>query len=251
MTRWQTPLCPLTIEFAPDKLDEIRLAVIDGFYAVPRGGVEIAGVLFGKRTEAKLEVLDYRKIETEYVTGPSFRPSEKDLAGVRSLLAETKFKDSAVQPLGWFVSRTRATIHLPEKDLEFYKQFFPEAWQVTLVLKPEIQNKVRGGYFFREAGGSVKADASVSEFVVEAYFGEKRASLELVERVAQELVVEEPVVEPMLTPERAAPVIPEPAMMFQAAAPAPSWSRKTQILLPFLVGAAIAAAVAGYWFAGH
>lgn len=263
------------------------MAVVDGFYAVPRGGIEIGGVLYGKASRGNLLICDYRKIETEYLTGPSFRLSDNDQAGVWALLTETRFKDPAIRPVGLYVSHTRRGIDVRDTDLEIYNRFFPEAEDVILVLKPDSKGKVRAGYFFRGADGSVKADASVSEFPVDPYWGEQETPPEAAVSAPASPKTEPPVSAPAVngtqpkssvaavgaTMSKAAPPVatlpitappapveqptttPEPARIrvpFESAPPvAEEWSLKKQILLPLLVAGSIGAAVAGYWVATH
>jgi len=227
------------------------MAVVDAFYAVPHGGVEIAGVLFGTREDGSLRIADYRKIETEYLTGPSFRPSENDLAGLQTLLAETRFKDPEIQPLGWFVSRTRSGIRLSEQDLEFYRRFFPEPWQVALVLRPDKLGMVRGGYFFRQAGGIVGANASIAEFTLEPYFGEKQAPLEESAQTGAPLDLQaEGSSAVTLEPPSSGPVTPEP-LLFQSITRNSSWSIRKRVFVVVLTVGAAAAAFARYWVSTH
>jgi proteasome lid subunit RPN8/RPN11 len=267
-------LCPFTIEFEPRKLEEIRAAVLEGFYAVPRGGVEIGGVLYGKRENGKLAILDYRTIETEYLTGPSFRLSEKDLAGLRALLAETKFEDPEMLPVGWFLSHTRSPICLSGQDLEIHREFFSEPWQVALVLKPDTAGKVRGGYFFRQAGGVLKADSSLCEFPVAPYFEGRpsaeqvsTAELELppvsgkapaVEARMEPLAPTQEVVLPPSAPTAASapePNQPEPDRalpeLFQSISPEPKISVRKKWFFAIFALASAGAALAGYWVATH
>jgi proteasome lid subunit RPN8/RPN11 len=246
MAFWQTPLCSFTIEFVPAKLDEIRIAVMDNFYAVPHGGVEIGGVLFGKRENGRLLIQEYRKIETEYLNGPSFRLSENDHSGLRALLRETKFLDPDLRPVGWFHSHTRSAIHLSESDLGIYQQYFPEPWQVAMVLKPDTFGAVRGGYFFRQAGGSVKADAAVDEFSLKPYFG-KTPDAPVEEKAGRPSIAEKPEEAPVNQP---APAVEEPAL-FRSIDQSPSWSIQMRVFLSLLAAASIGAGIAGYWVAVH
>jgi hypothetical protein len=258
--------------------------VIDGFYAVPRGGVEIGGVLFGILHNGNLTIRDFRTIKTEYLTGPSFHLSGKDQAGLWELLTETRFKDPAIHPVGWFVSHSRNSgIELRERELEIYHRFFPDVEDVVLVLKPDSRGRVRGGYFFRGDDGAVKADATVSEFWVEPYWGEKGAPPEAfpVDH-PDEPIVEEPPVEdlpdlelkeqqpelreqPELSeqpeirdqPAKEEPAMqrdrpderPEPALpeLFKSQMAHESGIRSIKnVLVPVIVVAAVAAALAGY-----
>jgi proteasome lid subunit RPN8/RPN11 len=181
MAIWQTPLFPYAIEFDSEKMDELRIAVIDGFYAVPHGGVEIGGVLYGTRENKKIRVEDYRKVETEYLSGPSFHLSENDLDGLRKMLAEPApvGSNGVMEIVGWYHSHTRSTIHLSTKDLEIFEEFFPRAWQIALVLSPENLGPVRGGYFFRDERGTIAAEASANEFALQPTLGEKAVKKEM------------------------------------------------------------------------
>ena len=38
---WKAPQCPFTIQCSLRALDDIRLAVVDAFFSLPRGGAEI------------------------------------------------------------------------------------------------------------------------------------------------------------------------------------------------------------------
>lgn len=162
---WESPLCPFQIEFAADKLEEIRLAVTDAFYALPRGGIETGGVLFGHRMGGRIIIQDYRIAECEHLTGPSFQLSERDLEGMARLL--TQAKSEGLEALGWFHSHTRSEIFLSPQDLEIHERFFPQPWQVALVLRPANLQPLRAGYFFRGANGEIEAAESAQEFVIE------------------------------------------------------------------------------------
>src|SRR5436190_1502120 len=45
--KWTVPQCGFTIEYTPLVIDDIRLAVVDAFFSLPRGGAEIGGILLG------------------------------------------------------------------------------------------------------------------------------------------------------------------------------------------------------------
>src|SRR5581483_1845375 len=58
-------------------------------------------------------------------------------------------------------------IFLSEADQEIHNRFFPEPWQVALVLKPHTFHPMRAGFFFREEDGSIRADVTYREFTLE------------------------------------------------------------------------------------
>lgn len=160
------PECPYRVTIPAPVINEIRILTVEAFYSVPRGGVEIGGVFFGDREENVLRIRDYRPISCQYATGPSFTLSIKDQLGLSGLL-EAASSDPALQgmeTLGWYHSHTRSEIFLSPADLQLYSEFFPERWQIAMVVRPANLQPTRAGFFFRNHSGVVKSDASIQEF---------------------------------------------------------------------------------------
>ncbi len=162
---WSTPECPFTIEYTARVLDDIRLAVVDAFFSLPRGGAEIGGILLGRRNAGRLSITGSSALDCEHAYGPSFTLSPKDRAKLAELLSSARTNGS--QPVGWYHSHTRSEIFLSEADLEIHKRFFPEPWQVALVLKPHTFQPTRAGFFFSDSGGAIQAAAAHQEFVLD------------------------------------------------------------------------------------
>src|SRR5437016_1566235 len=133
---WSVPQCPFTIEYAPRVLDDIRLAVVDAFFSLPRGGAEIGGILLGKYEKGRLQILDFAALPCEHLSGPSFVLSPRDHTQLAEMLASARGNPKGAQPVGWYHSHTRSEIYMSEADLEIHKRYFPEPWQIALVLKP-------------------------------------------------------------------------------------------------------------------
>src|ERR1035438_9466304 len=152
---WSAPECPYIIEYSPRVLDDIRLAVVDAFYSLPRGGAEIGGILLGRFADGRISILDYRALDCEHAMGPSFTLSQNDQTQLADLLAAAQQDPDGMRPVGWYHSHTRSEIFLSEADQDIHKRFFPEPWQGALVLKTRTFEPTRGGLLFREAGGSV------------------------------------------------------------------------------------------------
>jgi hypothetical protein len=151
-------------------MNRIRMAAVDGFLAIRRGGLEIGGVLFGVMEPDRVRIEAFRLIECEHARGPSFVLSDADrtrLAGM--LVAASEERELAGLALvGWFRSRTRSEISLSRADIELCDAYFPEMRQVVLVLRPEITRPTRAGFFFREEGGARRVDSSYCEFELDA-----------------------------------------------------------------------------------
>jgi proteasome lid subunit RPN8/RPN11 len=163
--KWSTPECPFVIEYAPAALDGIRIAVSEAFFSIPRGGAEIGGVLLGKWEAARLTISDYKPLDCEHAFGPSFTLSARDRASLAELIESVK--TAGEQVTGWYHSHTRSHIFLSEADRDIHTAFFREPWQVALVLRPDTFLPTRAGFFFREAGGAMRAESSYLEFTLD------------------------------------------------------------------------------------
>jgi proteasome lid subunit RPN8/RPN11 len=162
--QWSAPECPFRIEYSARVLDDIRLAVVDAFFSLPRGGAEIGGILLGKWDGDRISITDYEALDCEHALGPSFTLSPRDQATLAAMTAAARRNASQRQPVGWYHSHTRSDIFLSQADQDIHNRFFPEPWQVALVLKPHTFEPTRGGFFFREPDGSIRGTASYREF---------------------------------------------------------------------------------------
>lgn len=155
--------CPWAI------LEEIHAVVQEGFRRLSKGGVEVGGILFGRRNDQVTRVIAWRPIPCEHARGAAFLLSNEDRQRLMGMMeaAESDPQLQVLEPVGWFVSHTRAGVELTDDDLEVYSEFFPEPWQVTLVYKPERGAPSRAGFFFRERSGVLRRESSYQEFTVE------------------------------------------------------------------------------------
>jgi proteasome lid subunit RPN8/RPN11 len=164
---WRPPQSPFQILYSRLVLEHIRLAVVDAYFLVPRGGLEIGGILLGKYRDRQIQVLDHKPLDCEHAFGPSFSLSPRDEERLKDVLGEVRQKSGGLDPVGWYHSHTRSEICLTEPDLDIHDRYFPEMWQVALVLRPSTSQPARAGFFFRELGGSIRASASYHEFKLE------------------------------------------------------------------------------------
>jgi proteasome lid subunit RPN8/RPN11 len=165
---WSVPECPFTIETSGRVLDDIRLTVVDAFFSLPRGGAEIGGILLGTFANGRLVISDYAPLDCEHAYGPSFTLSPADEGRLSRLVATHANGPAGTRPVGWYHSHTRSEIFLSDADLQIHHNYFPEAWQIALVMKPHTLQPTRIGFFFREADGSVHAGACYQEQILEA-----------------------------------------------------------------------------------
>ena len=167
LATWTVDECAFTIEYSLRVIDDIRLAVVDAFFSLPRGGAEIGGILLGRNEGRRVTITGYAPLDCEHATGPSFVLSPKDHTKLAEMLASARGNPRGTLPVGWYHSHTRSDIHLSAADLQIHRRYFPEPWQVALVVKPHTFQPSRAGFFFREADDSIRATASYQEFVLE------------------------------------------------------------------------------------
>jgi proteasome lid subunit RPN8/RPN11 len=163
---WSTPECPFSIECSIRVLDDIRLAVTDAFFSLPRGGAEIGGILLGAWQEGRLTISDYAALDCEHALGPSFTLSLGDETRLQELIRAAS-ASGAGRVVGWYHSHTRTGVLLSDTDLTIHNRFFPDPWQVALVVKPHTFEPMRAGFFFRGSGGIIHCSASYREFPIE------------------------------------------------------------------------------------
>ncbi len=163
---WVVPESPVDVEYSLVVIEEIRQVVADGFQRLQRGGIEVGGVLYGTREGRIVRILAMREIACEHARGPTFHLSDNDRAALTAQLARDK-EDMRLEGLlvvGWFLSHTRSDVTLQQSDLDTYSAFFPELWQVTMVVHPGRAGAMRAGFFVREPDGTVKGERSYQEF---------------------------------------------------------------------------------------
>src|SRR5208283_1469208 len=163
---WSATECPFSIDCSTRVLDDIRLAANDAFFSLPRGGAEIGGILLGRWQEGRLAILDCVALDCEHAMGPSFTLSLKDETKLQELIGAAKASGIGL-PVGWYHSHTRTGVLLTDSDLTIHNRFFPEPWQVALVVRPQTSEPMRGGFFFRGPGGIIHSSASYREFSIE------------------------------------------------------------------------------------
>jgi len=144
-------------------LERLRAEAVDGFRALPHGGLEIGGVLFGVEREGAARISAHVPLACEHALGPGFVLSERDAAGLEKVLASGDPQLAGLRPVGWYRSRTRGEEWLSDGDRELHTTYFPEPWQVLLVLRPEHSAVAHAVFFSAGPGGTLTGGA---EFVL-------------------------------------------------------------------------------------
>lgn len=131
-------------------MEEIRAAAVDGVCSFAGGGVEVGGVLFGSVEDGTVRIRAVRRIECSHTRGPSFTLENAGEPAIREALAA---EDGIA--VGWYHSHTRSDLTLSAHDAELHERFFPEPWQVALLVRPEPFGTAEAAFFTRQADGSL------------------------------------------------------------------------------------------------
>jgi len=160
LTLGECPIGPVSLKYADALLEQIRREVSDKFVSIPRGGLEIGGVLFGRITEAEIRLLAFRPLEIEYLSGPSFVLSGTDEIRLAQLIEASQSDPEleGMEPVGWYHSHTRSGLSLSDADIAIHQRFFPHPEQVALVFRPHKFEPTEAGFFLRNADGSLRGD---------------------------------------------------------------------------------------------
>jgi proteasome lid subunit RPN8/RPN11 len=166
---WRVPQFPGAIEYPLEVMEEIRAFACDELLQLSHTGNEVGGVLFGTRREDLVRILTWRPIACDHTQGESLRLSYNDRMNlaVQLELARQNADLKDLRPLGWFVSHLREGVSLSASDLEVYNGFFPEAWQVTLVISPRGSGRAEAGFFVRETDQKLQTECSYRCFDLE------------------------------------------------------------------------------------
>jgi proteasome lid subunit RPN8/RPN11 len=147
-------------------MEEIRAFACDELLQLSHGGDDVGGILFGTRHEDLVRILTWRPMACEHIHGQGLRLSYNDRMNLAVQLEIARqnpdLKD--LRPVGWFVSHLNGAASLSDSDLEIYSGFFPEAWQVALLLCPKGNGRAQAGFFVREPNDKVRSEASYQSF---------------------------------------------------------------------------------------
>jgi hypothetical protein len=160
---WEVP-GQVSIQLHFDVIDRILPEVMRGFGALPRRGAEVGGLLIGRvlqQSPLLVSIEDYEPIPCEYLTGPSYRMSARDLQKLEESLEQ--WHDRPLSVVGWFRSHTRKDLFLDEHDWQLIQRYFSHPNQVVLAVKPFATRSSIGGFFYWD-DGQMRLDAPHSQF---------------------------------------------------------------------------------------
>jgi outer membrane biosynthesis protein TonB len=147
---WEDPGDSIMIQVSLDLIERLGAAVQQGLGAGPRGN-EIGGILLGRTLPGfgrAVLIEDFELTPCEHLRGASHTLSPKD----RRVLGTRLARRAARQVVGYFRSHTRPGMYLDQEDFAVFSNYFPEASQVFLLVRPATEGPAMGGFFFWENG---------------------------------------------------------------------------------------------------
>jgi hypothetical protein len=186
---WKADGHPLLVEYSRSVLDSIGLAVTAAFQRGSGVGAETGGVLFGRHGAEFVRIQAWRPLPLEQADASRLALGPMDELNLQRLLqsASSDPKLRGLVPVGWTQSTLRRSIALVDASLEIYNRFFPEPWQVVLMIRPSFQRPTMAGFFFRETDGTLRSEVCYREFLL---LPPKNASTAV---TPEQIVVTEPV----------------------------------------------------------
>lgn len=148
---WPLPESSGAIESSRAVLEEIRQSAVNGFNSFGHGGLEIGGILYGAREGGITRILGCAEIACDHARGPGFVLSAADEQALAGQLA-SRIPEQMI-PVGWYCSHTRSGMALTAANRELFDRFFPQPWQIGLVVCPERFGPARIAIVLREADG--------------------------------------------------------------------------------------------------
>jgi hypothetical protein len=205
---------------------EIDMTASEGYRRIPHGGIEVGGVLFGRRLPDGVRIEGFRPIECEHAQGPSFKLSERDAAGIREQIERAPIDPElgGMEVLGWFVAHTRGPLQMTEAEARLFGELFPGPGRLTVLVKPEKFKPTLFAFLVRSGSGVVKSDG-VNQAIILPLPGRAGRGFESVPAAPIFVPAPEPVREPVsehdtkhATERPAEPILPRPEPVPEPAA---------------------------------
>jgi hypothetical protein len=137
----------LTVRLDPDVSARLDAAVMEGYKAVPRRGLEVGGLLLGSIQGDGVLVDDFVPVESEHLHGPSYLLSDKDKTFLAAEIARVQAEAGSARVVGLYRSHTRPDFAPTAEDQALMTAHCPSDSSVFLLLKPQMGAPVSAAWF--------------------------------------------------------------------------------------------------------
>jgi hypothetical protein len=181
---WKDPGLEIPVAFAPEAMERIRRAAVQGMLSLRRVGVGVGGLLLGRYGGGKVTILDSRAIACAHNFGPSFRLTPEEVTAALAPVGET----GELRVVGMYCSKPRGPAEVNDDDRWLFESLCPERWQAILVVSPKSNDASMGAVFSRGAGRALLGGAQLPIEETPMAAAVEPAAVEPVELAPVELV---------------------------------------------------------------
>lgn len=147
---WNSPDSGVSIHLPLEVVQSLGLQAMEALKSIPRRGLEIGGLLFGRREAstgpATFDIEAFETVKSEYRRGPSYLLSDGDVA------AFDKSMERRPGAVGIFRTHTRSeSLSLEPDDVALFNRLFSRGDGVFLLVHPAS----RRGAFFLPVDGAL------------------------------------------------------------------------------------------------
>ncbi len=146
---WPDESLPLAIYCAPGVLTDLEIQATDGLLAMPRTGLGIGGLLLGRQSGERLEILRTVAISCSHAMGPSFVLTPEEIAEAK---ASEDGVDEECALVGWYCSKPNGRMVLSENDVALFDALCGERGQVALLIRPSLGRVTLATFALRGEG---------------------------------------------------------------------------------------------------
>lgn len=150
---WRPPALSVNVRLSYGVIDRLLADVMNDFWAVPKRGAEVGGILLGRvaagpdsDTLNQVVIEDYECVPCEHRRGPSYVLSEPD----RKRLARALRRSGGLSVVGYFRSHTRPGLYLDENDMAVVSSLFSAPSDIVLLIRPHATEPGVAGFFVWE-----------------------------------------------------------------------------------------------------
>ncbi len=134
---WNAPGNRISVSLSLEVVDDLGLAVMEGFQALPRRGLEVGGFLLGRVNKngdgVVVEIDRFEPLECEHAVGPSYLLSPADRKALEGSLRSRKSSDPA-SIVGFYRSDTRKEFAITMEDTALMADYFSKPTALFLLI---------------------------------------------------------------------------------------------------------------------
>jgi hypothetical protein len=134
---WNAPGNRISVSLSLEVVDDLGLAVMEGFQALPRRGLEVGGFLLGRVNKSSdgvvVEIDRFEPLDCEHAVGPSYLLSPADRKALEGSLRSRKSSDPA-SVVGFYRSDTRKEFALTMEDTALMADYFSKPSALFLLI---------------------------------------------------------------------------------------------------------------------